>query len=203
MSCRPNPFHPYRILLAAVACATLTGCLGAPIARQVASSIAMNAADTAVGKAMNEPPFGVPQTTKTNQLLVHGMDPDQLAFARAQFITMPAPPPPAAPPPPKPPSWQNAVAEVARIEAVEVWSLIIGTEKQSLLENLRQLGLANLPPEKEWEQWQVAEGGVPEQKETHMLFLIPPELGKLKSGDRAVVEVENSGLNIARDRLDP
>lgn len=195
--------HPSsRTLLAAlIVAATLPGCMGGSIARQVASSIAMRVADKAVGNILDEPATEEPRTTKTNQLLMSAsLDPYQAAFLRAQFATVPTPAPPLVP---KPDPAASAVPVATRLATVEIWGLVIGEEKRSMLEDIRQLGIAPLPPEHAWEQWQLAEGSMRDRQDRPLLILIPPELGKMKSGDHAVIEIGmTNGLYVARDRLD-
>jgi len=72
-----------------------------------------------------------------------------------------------------------------------------------MLESIRDLGIAKLPPEPQWDQWQLAEGGA-KGTERPMLILVPPEIGRMQSGDFAVVEIgATEGFYIAKDRLAP
>lgn len=183
----------------------LTGCMGGSIARQVAQSVAMQVADNAVGRAVaqSEP---TQQQTKTNQLLMsHGVDPYQDAFLRAQLRTptvLPQQDLSAATeetPVEKPAA--DAQPKVTQLATLEIWGVVIGDEKQSMLEMLRDMGIVALPPEKQWDQWQLAEGGHP-GAERPMLILVPPEVGKVRSGDFAVVESGLAdGFYLARDRI--
>jgi hypothetical protein len=179
----------------------LPGCMGGSIARQVASSIAMQIADRAVGHALDKPE--VVEPGQTNRLLMRsGLDPYQEAFLKAQFVTTPAIPP-EPPQPQKPDPAETAVPITTPLATVEVWGLVIGEEKRTMLENMRDLGIAAVPPEHAWEQWQLAEGGMSELSDRPLLILVPPELGKMRSGDFAVVELGmNNGFYIARDRLE-
>lgn len=188
--------------LSALLCfaAVVSGCMGGSIARQIASSIAMQVADKAVGHVLDEPP--VEEQGKTNQLLISsGLDPYQEAFLRAELVTPPAMP--QEPPPlPKPDPAESAVPFVTRLATVEVWGLVIGDEKRSMLENIRDLGITALPPEEAWDQWQLAEGGIPGESGRPLLILVPPELGKMRSGDHAVIELGMAnGFYVAKDRL--
>lgn len=45
-----------------------------------------------------------------------------------------------------------------KLVQVEVWSLLMGDEKQHILENARKQGSAEIPPEYEWQQSQIAVG---------------------------------------------
>jgi hypothetical protein len=179
----------------------LPGCMGGSIARQVASSIAMQIADRAVGHALDKPE--VVEPGQTNRLLMRsGLDPYQEAFLKAQFVTTPAIPP-EPPQPQKPDPAETAVPITTPLATVEVWGLVIGEEKRTMLENMRDLGIAAVPPEHAWEQWQLAEGGMSELSDRPLLILVPPELGKMRSGDFAVVELGmNNGFYVARDRLE-
>lgn len=187
------------LFIAVFAATLLSGCMGGSIARQVASSIAMQIADRAVGHALDEPQ--VQEQGQTNRLLMRpGLDPYQEAFLRAQLVVPPAP---VAPPLPKPDPAESAVPLVTPLTTVEIWGMVIGEEKQSMLENMRELGIASLPPEHTWDQWQLAEGGVPEMSDRALLILVPPELGKMHSGDHAVIELGvANGLYVAKGRLE-
>jgi hypothetical protein len=185
----------------------LTGCMGGPVARQFAQSLAMRAADNAVERAIQQS-APVPQQNRTNQLLMNNnpnLDPYQAAFLRAQLRT-PTPPlnpelPPASAHTPDPAL--SAEAKVTQLATFEIWSIVIGPEKHAMLESIRDLGIARLPPEQQWEQWQLVEGGTA-GTERPMLILVPPEIGQMKSGDFAVVELGTTdGFYIARDRLAP
>lgn len=184
----------------------LSGCAGGPIARQLAQSLAMQVADNAVERALQQS-APVPQQKKTNQLLVgQGIDPYQAAFLRAQLKT------PASPvvqndlPPPQSEEHRPAPAaepEITQLATLEVWGLVIGPEKHSMFETIRDLGIVALPPESQWDTWQLAEGGQP-GAERPMLILVPPEIGKIKSGDLAVVEIGTTdGFYVAKDKLTP
>jgi hypothetical protein len=179
----------------------VSGCMGGSIARQIASSIAMQVADKAVGHMVDKPQ--VEEQGKTNQLLMSpGLDPYQAAFLRAELVTPPAMPqePPSLP---KPDPAESAAPFVTRLATVEVWGLVIGDEKRSMLENIRDLGITTLPPEDAWDQWQLAEGGIPGENSRPLLILVPPELGKVRSGDHAVIELGMAnGFYVAKDRLE-
>jgi hypothetical protein len=183
----------------------VAGCMGGPIARQMAQSLAMQVADNAVERALQES-APAPQQHQTNQLLMsksQGIDPYQAAFLRAQLRTPPPPLNPELPKAPAPDPALSAEAVVTRLSTVEIWGIVIGPEKHSMLESIRDLGIAKLPPEQQWDQWQLAEGGTTGD-ERPMLILVPPEIGRMKSGDFAVVEIGTTdGFYIAKDRLTP
>ena len=91
-----------------------------------------------------------------------------------------------------------ASAQATRLVHVEIWNLIIGDEKNSLLEKARLLG-AEVPPKNEWEHWKVATGTLIGDKNKQITFLIPPEFGRIGSGGRVVVEMtEPSQIHMAR-----
>lgn len=185
--------------------ALLAGCMGGPIARQVAQSLAMQVADNAVERALQQS-APTPQQHKTNQLLMsqsQGLDPYQAAFVRAQLRTPPQPLNLEQPKAPAPDPALSAEAVVTRLTTIEIWGIVIGPEKRSMLESIRDLGIAKLPPEPQWDQWQLAEGGA-KGTERPMLILVPPEIGRMQSGDFAVVEIgATEGFYIAKDRLAP
>ncbi len=90
------------------------------------------------------------------------------------------------------------VAESRPLVKVEVLNFLPADEKKAIYEKARLLGALNLPQEREWPRWQVAMGRVDTDKKL-ITFLIPPQMGKLPSGSRTVVELANVGdLNIAR-----
>lgn len=91
-----------------------------------------------------------------------------------------------------------APEQVTRLVHVEIWNLIIGDEKNLLLEKARLLG-AEVQPKDEWERWKVATGALIGDKNKQITFLIPPEFGRVGSGDRVVVEItELSQIHVAR-----
>jgi len=92
----------------------------------------------------------------------------------------------------KPPSLQ-----ATRLVRVEIWNLVVGDEKDQILEKARLLG-EPLPPKAEWRNWKVATGAAENDKEP-ITFMIPPALGSIRSGDLAVVEItESDHLYMAR-----
>jgi hypothetical protein len=85
---------------------------------------------------------------------------------------------------------------------VELFNLLIGEEKNAVLEKAMLTGALNLPDKGEWGDWNVATGKVTSNTgdaEKIITFLIPPEFGKPTSGSNAMVELSNAGdMNIAR-----
>jgi hypothetical protein len=97
----------------------------------------------------------------------------------------------------------------SKLVQVEVWSLLVGDEKQNILEKARIQGSTSIPPKSDWQQWQIAIGATNSTKnnkkinsEQAITFLIPPEMGKIYSGTKALVELSGVGeLNVARYAL--
>jgi hypothetical protein len=97
----------------------------------------------------------------------------------------------------------QADAHVSRLVKIEVWSLVIGEEKTRILENAARVGAA-LPDKLDWPNWQLAVGPVDEAGKQTINFLVPPELGRIRSGTQVVVEVsEVGGLHTARYLAEP
>ena len=91
---------------------------------------------------------------------------------------------------------QSLVA--APLVRVELFNLLIGEEKNRVLEGARALGATALPDKSKWAQWQVATGVIEGNKKM-ITFLIPPEFGKMPSGAKAMVEIATLGeLNVLR-----
>ena len=101
---------------------------------------------------------------------------------------------------------------VAQLANVEVWNLLIGEEKNTVFENARLGGAMQLPPLSEWKSWQVALGGLMSDnlikttgeisKKRPIVFLIPPNFGRVTSGQQLIVELARQGeVNIARYAL--
>ena len=81
---------------------------------------------------------------------------------------------------------------------VELFNLIIGEEKNAVYEQARMIGALGLPLKREWQNWQVASGVMQSNKKS-IIFLIPPEFGKLPVGSITMVELAAAGeLNVAR-----
>ncbi|MDR2874570.1 MAG: hypothetical protein LBV44_01390 [Methylobacillus sp.] len=151
----------------------------------------------------NAPAAAAPMT-------IADMDSDTVAFLTTPLIvpTLPAPQTVTAEPEldsvevaPRTPA-PNAEPKVSKLVMMEIWGIVLGDEKHSTFETIRQLNILPLPPESQWDQWQLAEGGMP-GTERPMLILIAPAIGKIRSGDRAVVEVGSvNGIYVATERLE-
>jgi hypothetical protein len=91
--------------------------------------------------------------------------------------------------------------ESTKLVQVEVWNLLIGAEKQQVLEKATRLGMPGIPAKAEWRQWRVAIGASAQDQQT-ITFLIPPDMVKIHSGAKTWVELASAGeLNIARYTL--
>jgi hypothetical protein len=193
------------IVLMALAAPLLTGCFGGTIAQQLARSLFMHGADKATAAAVdaherNEKraaQYMVPNNKK--------LDDYQIAFLRSGFEVIQ----PQIESLPQIETQTDATSHslnASRLVNVEVWSLLIGDEKQNLLEKSRLQGSQLIPPKEEWPTWHVAIGAADDFKTSSsskpILFLIPPDIGKMRSGSKALVELPNNGeLSIARYAL--
>jgi hypothetical protein len=196
-----NHWHKY-IALMALAALLLTGCFGGTVAQQLARSLFMHGADKATAAAVdaherNEKraaQYLVPNNTK--------LDDYQIAFLRSGFEVIQ----PQVETLPQAEEQMESTAkelQVSRLVNVEVWSLLIGDEKQNLLEKSILQGSQLIPPKEEWSTWHVAIGTTDDVKASNnskpIIFLIPPDIGKMRSGSKALVELPDNGeLSIAR-----
>lgn len=133
------------------------------------------------------------------------LDDYQIAFLRSGFEVI-QPQIETLPQAAEQPESVSKELQVSRLVNVEVWSLLIGDEKQNLLEKARLQGSQLIPPKKEWSTWHVAIGASDDLKTSNhnepIIFLIPPDIGKMRSGSKALVELPNNGeLSIARYAL--
>jgi hypothetical protein len=189
---------------------TLSSCMGGPIAQQIVSSIMMRGADKIINNAYEAQEREAERHTALKDT---PPDPYRYAFITSGFKTI-APTVEALPASASaidgtalitskdgtasPTNTNLASAQVTRLVHVEIWNLIIGDEKNLLLEKARLLG-AEVPPKDEWRRWKVATGALVADKNKPITFLIPPEFGRVGSGDRAVVEMtELSQIHVAR-----
>ncbi len=190
----------------------LSGCLGGTVAQQLVRSILMHGADKVTGNALEAKERNDKLNAQKMPLKETPPDPYQLAFINSAFETIT---PQVEPLPPQAAIEEEQLAQTnqetrlveTRLVRVVVWNLLVGDEKTQILENARLQGVTEIPPKNEWQQWQVAVGGAdatsangkagkPAQEIT---FLVPPEIGKMHSGTKALVELSNVGeLNVAR-----
>lgn len=174
----------------------LSGCVGGPIAMQIASSIATRIADHAVANALD-----VQDGPSNRKVERKDTEPDDvwMAMATSGFRTVD----PNSEPLPEvlPEEEQIQILQTNSLVRVELFNLLIGDEKIAVFEKARAVGALNLPDRKEWPRWNVATGMTEKDKKL-ITFLLPPEFGKLPSGALAVVELASPGdLNIARYKL--
>ena len=138
----------------------LSGCLGGSLAQQVASSVATQSADQVVGNLVDDQ---LRREREPRQGKLANMEPDPFVtkFLLMQF---PDPAPSAviieALPDEARQGNPPAAHQASRLLAVEVWSLVIGQEKQAVLDRSQQNGSTILPPPADWPQWQLAIGSL-------------------------------------------
>lgn len=185
----------------------LSGCFGGTVAQQLVRSMMMQGADKITGNALEAKEKSDKLAAQKMPLKDTPPDPYQLAFINSAFETIT---PQVEPLPPQAAVEEEQPAQAiqeTRLVQVEVWNLLVGDEKTRILENARLQGVTDIPPKNEWQQWQVAVGatdvistnGKASKPIQEITFLVPPEIGKLHSGTKALVELSNVGeLNIAR-----
>jgi len=196
---------PKRLVLPAFAALLLTGCFGGTVAQQLARSIFIHGTDKATAAAIDAHERQEKLAAQYMVLKHKELDAYQLTFLRSGFKVIQ---PQVETLPQATEQAETAVQELqaSKLVSVEVWSLLIGDEKQKLLEKASLQGSQLIPPREEWPTWHVAIGAADEIKtgNRHELitFLIPPDLGKMHSGARAMVELPHNGeLSIARYTL--
>jgi hypothetical protein len=190
-----------RCLTLALLALALCGCLGGTVAQQLVRSMLLHGADSATAAAIdaNEEK----QKLAAQNMPMKDTIPDKydLAFINTGFQEVT---PQIEPLPQRPFDEEKPVQlmQEAKLVQVEVWSLLIGDEKQQFLETAKKQGSTELPPENEWQESQIAIGATSDSKPNKqevITFWIPAEIGKLHSGSKAVVELSTSGqLSIAR-----
>lgn len=192
----------------ALAALALAGCFGGTVAQQLARSIFTQGADKATAAAMDAYDRNEKQQARYMVPKNTAFDDYQIAFLRSGFEVMQpqVKPLPKTEPLPQLASQAESVGNkthISQLVSVEVWSLLVGEEKQRLLENAKLQGSQLLPPKEEWAKWHVAIGSAENTRSSRhsepITFLIPPDIGKMHAGARAVVELPGKGeLNIAR-----
>lgn len=175
----------------------LSACLGGSIAQQIVRSIITSTADKVVANAADEQDRK--DLIKKQNAPLKDTVPDKYwgAFITAGF----EPVKPVAMPLPS----NNGIeiqpviiTQYAALVDVELFNLMIGEEKNKVLESARAHGATGLPEQAEWSHWQVGTGVIESNKKL-ITFLIPPEFGRMPSGAKAVVEIATSGeLNVLR-----
>lgn len=182
---------------------TLCGCLGGSIAQQLVRSILMHGADKATAAALDA--HEKKQMIAANNMPLKDTTPDKydIAFVNSGFETITA----QIEPLPETPLDEEKPVQLmqeSKLVQVEVWSLLVGDEKQRVLENAAAQGSTEMPPKNQWQQCQIGIGAaldkpLSDKKQEVITFLIPPEMGKLRSGSKALVELSSAGqLNVAR-----
>lgn len=185
-------------LILGLLASALCGCLGGSIAQQLVQSILLHGADKATAAALDA------NEEKNKSAARKNTTPDKydVAFVNSGFQEITAQ---IEPLPQTPLDEEKTIPlmQESKLVQVEVWSLLIGDEKQHVLENAKKQGSTELPPENEWHQSQIAVGATinntKASKQVVITFLIPTEMGKLHSGSKALVEMQSAGqLNVAR-----
>lgn len=185
----------------------LCGCFGGTVAQQLARSIFMHGADRVTASALEAKEKSDKLEAQKMPLKDTPPDPYKLAFINSAFetITPQVEPLPAVEAADEEKPIQ--LIQETKLVQVEVWSLLAGDEKNRILEKARLKGSTAIPPKNEWQQWQIAVGAETilspvkngNKQSEEITFLVPPEIGKMRSGTKAVVELSSVGeLNIAR-----
>lgn len=183
----------------------LGGCAGPFLAKQIASSVAWGMADKATAAVVEA------QEKKNNEprhIDIMNTEPDPYL---AKFLAIQFPDQQVEEvriePLPKELTAPEPAVESNRLVSVEVWNVILGKDKQIILDRARFLNASHAIAENisfvdsDYKNWQVASGGLVGHKETAVTFLVPPDFGKVKSGDLAIVEIApTGGIHIARYR---
>lgn len=201
---RPIKCLALKWLIMVLVSSTLCGCLGGSIAQQIAHSILMNGADKATAMALDTQERR--ERLASQQLPLKDTVPSdyQVAFLNSGFEKIT---PQIEPLPERLFDDDKPLPgmQVSKLVQVEVWSLLVGDEKKNILEKARIQGATSVPPKSDWQQWQVAIGAtdsIKNQSEQVITFLIPPAMGKMHSGAKALVELSGAGeLNVARYAL--
>jgi hypothetical protein len=204
-----QPKLPPKLLVLALAALALPGCFGGTVAQQLARSIFMQGADKATAAAMDAHELNEKRAAQYRLPNNNKLDDYQIAFLRSGFEPIQAQVE-ELPQAMVPTEENTKLIQESKLVNVEVWSLLIGDEKQQLLETAKLQGSLLIPPREEWPQWYVAvgstEGNNSGKSAQAITFLIPPDLGKMRTGARALVELTNdtkagAGLSIARYTL--
>jgi len=190
-------YRTIKYLALGLSAAALCSCFGGSIAQQVVGSLLLKGADQATAIALDvESPKPQPAMQKTPYQAL-AADRYSIAFLNSGFAALAI----KVEPLPKPATAEdmaNENLEATKLVQVEVWNLLIGTEKQQVLEKAIRLGMPGIPAEAEWRQWRVAIGASAHDKQA-LTFLIPPDMTKVHSGAQAWVELATAGeLNMAR-----
>jgi hypothetical protein len=198
--------HSFRLAFILGVALLLTGCLGGTVAQQIARTIATSIADKAVGNAFDvEEKKSQAKQPSVNALLYNPTpDPYRTAMLNMEFAPLKAISEPLPEYPTEPEETSIVILKTNPLVQVELFNLLIGEEKLAVLEKARLQGSLNVPDKSEWHDWQVATGRL-QSTETQaselIVFLLPPDFGKLPSGSVATVELASTGdISIARYR---
>ena len=183
----------------------LCGCLGGSIAQQIARSLLLQGADKATAAAMDAHERNEKSAAQNAPLKDTVPNDYQIAFLRSGFETIQ----PQVEPFPQMLYEQETPIQFmqeSKLVSVEVWNLLIGDEKQSVFEKARLQGSTIIPPKEEWSQWQIAVGAAENNpsnnKQQPITFLVSPDIGKMHSGTKVIVELSSAEeLSIARYAL--
>ncbi|OGV77796.1 MAG: hypothetical protein A3I83_06745 [Methylotenera sp. RIFCSPLOWO2_02_FULL_45_14] len=183
----------------------LCGCLGGSIAQQIARSLLLQGADKATAAAMDAHERNEKSAAQNAPLKDTVPNDYQIAFLRSGFETIQ----PQVEPFPQMLYEQETPIQFmqeSKLVSVEVWNLLIGDEKQSVFEKARLQGSTIIPPKEEWSQWQIAVGAAENNpsnnKQQPITFLVSPDIGKMRSGTKVIVELSSAEeLSIARYAL--
>lgn len=177
----------------------LSSCMGGPLIQQLATSMVSNALDQTVSDAYDAHLLKKANEVPSIQLKDTPPDPYWSMFVTSGFET--APPVENSISLPKAPLPSVAAS---RLVKVEVWNVLLGDEKLQVMQRALALGSSYVPEPRDWAKWQVATGSIGDANEKagkpkSLLFLVPPDMGKLTSGEHAIIEIaESGGLHIAR-----
>lgn len=193
-------YRTIKYLALGLSATTLCSCFGGSIAQQVLSSLLLKGADKATAIALGVDSSKQPAAMQKIPYQALAADRYSIAFLNSGFapVTIKVEPLPELAPAGE---MVTENLEATKLVQVEVWNLLIGAEKQQVLEKATRAGMPGIPAKAEWRQWRVAIGASAHDKQT-ITFLIPPDMTRVHSGAKAWVELDTAGeLNIARYTL--
>jgi hypothetical protein len=176
---------------------TLSGCLGAPLAQQLVSSVLLGSADNMMASAHHAQERDALNHTRLKDSL-----PDEYwgSFVTAGFQRI-TPIEESLPISAAADRGASAGAQVSFFVRVEVWNMLIGEEKYAVLQQAYAMGNRDIPSEEDWGKVRVATGAQEGQEDQPIVFIVPDELGRIRSGQQTIVELAEPGnLSVARYR---
>ena len=195
-------YSPPKLPLLLLLLPVLTGCMGGSVGQQLARSLFMQGADKVTELAVDSQ---LRESRAPRQIVLRDTEPDPYlgAFLLAQIPEI-QPQVIIEPLPASPPSVPDSQGiRSSRLVRVEVWNLIVGREKHVMMQRSLSHGSEVLPSPVEWADWQLAAGGLDNQQSAPLYFLLPPDFGRVRSGDKAIIEIANAGgLHVARHRAE-